>query len=133
MGCEGLLDCLCRLGIFHIDIIGLSRHVSGHAGQRLDWARHEMALGTPVEARMASIVKGPSLLNSQATLHEGVTIDHLWVDCLIGHWRRLLDMIGKLREYRRVSLCQMQVRKLWEILSQIAVHILDTIAFSICL
>ena len=92
-----------------------------------------MALGTPVEARMASIVKGPSLLNSQATLHEGVTIDHLWVDCLIGHWRRLLDMIGKLREYRRVSLCQMQVRKLWEILSQIAVHILDTIAFSICL
>ena len=107
--------------------------MSGHAWQGLHWARHKLALGTSVEARRASIAKGPGLRSGHATLHEGVTTHGLWVDCLIGHWRRLLDMIGKLREYRRVSLCQMQVRKLWEILSQIAVHILDTIAFSICL
>ena len=132
MRCEGLLDWLSRLGFVHIGIICLCRHVGGHAWQGLHLARHKVALGTPVEARMASIYKGPRLRCGDATLHERVTTSGLWVDCLIGHWRHLLDIIGKLRN-RSVSLCQMQVRKLWEILSQIVVHILDTIAFSICL
>ena len=132
MRCVGLLDCLCRLGIVHVDVVSLRWYVGGHAWHGLHWARHKMALGTPVEARMAAIVKGPSLRYSDATLHERVTTHCLWVGCLIGHWRCLLDMIGKLREYRRVSLCQRQVRKLWEILSQIVVH-LDTIVFSICI
>lgn len=94
-----------------------------------------MALGAPVEARRAIIVKGPSLRYIHATLHEGITINLLWVDCIIGDQRCLLDMIGKLREYRRVSLllCQMQVRKLWEILCQIAVRNLGTVAFSTCI
>ena len=85
MRCEGLLDCLCRLGIVHVDMVGLSRHVGGHAWHCLHWARHEMALGTPVEARMATEVKGPSLRCSDATLHERVTTDCLWVDCLMSH------------------------------------------------
>ena len=130
--CEGLLDRLGRLGIVHIGVICLCRHVGGHARQGLHLARHKVALGTPVEARRASIYKGPRLRCGDATLHERVTTSGLWVDCLISHWRHLLDIIGKLRN-RSVSLCQMQVRKLWEILSQIAVHILDTIAFHTCL
>ena len=120
-----LLDSLRRLRIVHTGISGLYGH-----------ARHKLALGAPVEARRAAVVKGPSLRCCDTTLHEGVSTDPLWVDCLIAVQRRLLDMIGKLREHRRVSLLlmrQMQVRKLWEILSQMAVLILGTVAFSNCI